>query len=159
MSDPRKKLSVVFVCTGNICRSPMAEIVFADALRREGLAHRVQVSSAGTGSWHVGEPADVRTVEALRRAGYGCEHVAAQLGPEHLSADLLVALDYGHFAALRRMVAEPDRVVLLRSFDRTAGRNLDVPDPYYGGKHGFDEVLDMVRAAMPGLLAWVRERL
>lgn len=158
VSDQRERLSVVFVCTGNICRSPMAEIVFADALRREGLAHRVRVSSAGTGSWHVGEPADSRTVEALRRAGHGCEHVAAQVGPQHLSADLLVALDYGHLTALRRLVAEPDRVVLLRSFDRAAGKNLDVPDPYFGGKHGFDDVLSMVRAAVPGLLAWVRER-
>lgn len=136
----------------------MAEVVFAEALRREGLAHRVQVSSAGTGAWHVGEPADPRAAETLRRAGYVCEHVAAQVGPQHLSADLLVALDYGHLAALRRLVAEPDRVVLLRSFDRAAGKNLDVPDPYFGGKHGFDQVLNMVRAAVPGLLAWVREQ-
>ncbi|MDQ4102543.1 MAG: low molecular weight phosphotyrosine protein phosphatase [Actinomycetota bacterium] len=137
----------------------MAEKVFVDALRREGLADRVRVSSAGTGGWHVGNPADPRAVEALRRAGYHCEHVAAQVGAQHLSADLLVALDYGHFTALRRVVRDPERVVLLRSFDRTAGRNLDVPDPYYGGEHGFDDVLNMVRAAVPGLLAWVRERL
>ena len=136
----------------------MAAVVFADALRREGLAHRVQVSSAGTGAWHIGEPADPRAAEALRRAGYACEHVATQIGPQHLTADLLVALDYGHVAALRRLVAEPDRVVLLRSFDRAAGRELDIPDPYFGGKYGFDEVLSMVRAAIPGLLAWVRER-
>jgi protein-tyrosine phosphatase len=152
-----KSLSVVFVCTGNICRSPMAEIVFADALRREGLADRVCVSSAGTGGWHVGSPADPRTAQALRRAGYPCKHVAAQLGAQHLSADLLIALDTGHLATLRRLVAEPQRVVLLRSFDRAAGQALDVPDPYYGGKHGFDDVLSMVRAAVPGLLAWVRE--
>lgn len=137
----------------------MAEVVFAEALHREGLAHLVQVSSAGTGNWHVGEPADPRAAEALRRAGYACDHVAAQLGPRHLSADLLVALDHGHLGALRRQIAEPDRVVLLRSFDRAAGRKLDVPDPYYGAKHGFDEVLSMVRAAVPGLLTWVRERL
>ncbi len=145
-----------FVCTGNICRSPMAEIVFADALRREGLANRVRVSSAGTGGWHVGSPADPRTAEALRRAGYTCEHVAAQLSAQHLSADLLVALDRGHLAALRRLVRDPQRVVLLRTFDRAAGLALDVPDPYYGGAHGFDDVLSMVRAAVPGLLVWVR---
>ncbi len=137
----------------------MAAMVFADALRREGMAHRVRVSSAGTGDWHVGNPADPRTVEALRRAGYRCEHVAAQLGAQHLSADLLVALDYGHLAALRRVVHDPERVALLRSFDRAAGRDLDVPDPYFGGKYGFDDVLSMVHAAVPGLLAWVRERL
>jgi protein-tyrosine phosphatase len=137
----------------------MAEIVFADALRREGLAHRVQVTSAGTGAWHVGKPADPRTTEALRRAGYGCDHVAAQLSAEQLAADLLVALDYGHLAALRRLVSDPERVVLLRSFDRAAGRDLDVPDPYYGGRYGFDDVLSLVRAAVPGLLTWVRDRL
>ena len=135
----------------------MAEIVFADAVRRDGLADRVRVSSAGTGGWHVGNPADPRTAETLRRAGYTREHVAAQLGAQHLSADLLVALDSGHLAALRRLVAESQQVVLLRSFDKAAGQALDVPDPYYG-EHGFDDVLSMVRAAMPGLLAWVRER-
>ncbi|MGH3997415.1 MAG: low molecular weight protein-tyrosine-phosphatase [Pseudonocardiaceae bacterium] len=137
----------------------MADIVFAEALRREGLADRVQVSSAGTGDWHVGEPADPRSAEALRRAGFDCKHVAAQVGAQHLSADLLVALDSGHLAALRQLTAQPDRVVLLRSFDPAADGNLDVPDPYFGGKHGFDVVLGRVRAAVPGLLAWIRDRL
>ncbi|MGH3905462.1 MAG: low molecular weight protein-tyrosine-phosphatase [Pseudonocardiaceae bacterium] len=152
------RVHITFICTGNICRSPMAEVVFGDALRREGLDDRVRVSSAGTGSWHVGGPADPRTVDALRRAGYACAHVAAQVGPQHLSADLVVALDSGHLAALRRSVRDPDRLVLLRSFDPAADGDLDVPDPYFG-EHGFDDVLDMVRAAVPGLLAWVRERL
>jgi protein-tyrosine phosphatase len=134
----------------------MAEIVFAEELLREGLADRVRVSSAGTGGWHVGSPADPRTAEALRRAGYTCEHVAAQLSAQHLSADLLVALDSGHLTALRRLVRDPQRFALLRSFDPAAGRDLDVPDPYYGGEHGFDDVLSMVRAAVPGLVAWVR---
>lgn len=137
----------------------MAEVVFAEALRQEGLDHRVRVSSAGTGSWHVGDPADPRTADTLRRAGYECAHVAAQLGAAHLSADLLVALDSGHLAALRRLVRDPDRVVLLRSFDPAADGDLDVPDPYFGGKRGFDDALAMVRAAMPGLLGWVRDRL
>lgn len=137
----------------------MAEVVVADALRAAGLADRVRVSSAGTGDWHVGSPADPRTEDTLRRAGYEVAHVAAQVGPEHLSADLLVALDSGHLAALRRVVRDRNRVVLLRAFDANADGDLDVPDPYFGGPHGFDDVLDMVRAAVPGLLAWVRERL
>ncbi|MGH3778550.1 MAG: low molecular weight protein-tyrosine-phosphatase [Pseudonocardiaceae bacterium] len=137
----------------------MAEVVFADALRREGLADRVRVSSAGIGAWHVGHPADPRTAETLHRAGYDCTHVAAQVGTQHLSADLLVALDSEHLTTLRRLVAQPQRVVLLRSFDPAADGNLDVPDPYFGGNHRFDEVLGMVRAAVPGLLAWVRSRL
>ncbi|MGH4009307.1 MAG: low molecular weight protein-tyrosine-phosphatase, partial [Pseudonocardiaceae bacterium] len=126
-------LHITFVCTGNICRSPMAEIIFADALRREGLADRVRVSSAGTGAWHIGHPADPRTAETLHRAGYDCAHVAAQVGAQHLSADLLVALASEHVATLRRLVADPQRVVLLRSFDPAADGNLDVPDPYFGG--------------------------
>lgn len=152
------RLHVTFVCTGNICRSPMAEIVFADRLRAEGLDDRVRVSSAGTGSWHVGDPADPRTAKSLRNAGYRCDHVAAQVGPEHLDADLLVALDSGHVTALRHAVDDPERVLLLRSFDPSADGDLDVPDPYFR-EGGFDDVLGMVQAAMPGLLEWVRERL
>lgn len=151
-------MHICFVCTGNICRSPMAEVIFAERLRAEGLDDRVRVSSAGTGPWHAGEPADPRTVTALRKAGYRCGHVAAQLAREHLDADLLVALDSGHAAALRRVVDDPARVRLLRSFDPTADGDLDVPDPYFRDR-GFDDVLDMVHSAMPGLLDWVRERL
>jgi len=138
----------------------MAEKVFAEHLRRAGLDGNVRISSVGTGGWHVGEPADPRAVDVLTRRGYRTEHSAVQLAAEHADADLLVALDSGHARALRRMVGDPDRVRLLRSFDPDAGgRDLDVPDPYYGGRRGFDEVLDMIEAAMPGLLAWVRERL
>jgi protein-tyrosine phosphatase len=151
-------LSVVFVCTGNICRSPMAEKVFAERLRQAGLDHRVRVSSAGTGGWHTGDPADPRTEEVLRRHGYSTGHRARQVAVEHADADLLVALDRGHARALRRVVDHPDRIRLLRSFDPEAD-GPDVPDPYYGGNRGFDEVLTMIEAAMPGLLDWVRERL
>ncbi|MGH4020386.1 MAG: low molecular weight protein-tyrosine-phosphatase [Pseudonocardiaceae bacterium] len=151
-------MHVCFVCSGNICRSPMAGIVLAARLRAEGLDGRVRVSTAGTGAWHVGQPADPRTAETLREAGYECRHVAAALGREHLDADLLVALDSGHAAALRRLVNDPQRVRLLRSFDPAADGDLDVPDPYYGGDRGFDDVLGMIHAAVPGLLDWVRER-
>jgi protein-tyrosine phosphatase len=138
----------------------MAANVFREHLRREGLDDRVRVTSSGTGGWHVGNAADPRTAETLRRAGYDATHVAAQIGPEHLEADLLVALDSGHLAALRRAVPDPARLALLRSFDPAARGDLDVPDPYFdGGERGFDDVLDMVHAAIPGLLAWVRERL
>jgi protein-tyrosine phosphatase len=137
----------------------MAEKVFVEHLRRAGLADEVDVCSVGTGGWHVGEPADPRAVEVLRRHGYGTGHAAAQLAEEHADADLLVALDTGHARALRHLVRDPERVRLLRSFDPDADGDLDVPDPYYGGRRGFDEVLAMIEAAMPGLLDWVRERL
>jgi low molecular weight protein-tyrosine phosphatase len=148
---------VVFVCSGNICRSPIAEKVFAAELERAGLAEGVQVSSAGTGGWHVGDPADDRAVAVLRAAGYPTEHQARQLDAEALGADLIVALDDSHLRALRRNVPEPDRVRLLRSFDPAAPERAEVPDPYYGGDDGFTEVLTMIQAAMPGMLDWVRE--
>ena len=148
---------VVFVCSGNICRSPIAEKVFATELQRAGLAEGVRVSSAGTGGWHVGEPADDRAAAVLRAAGYPAAHRARQVDAEMLGADLLVALDDTHLRALRRTVPEPERVRLLRSFDPAAPERAEVPDPYYGGDDGFTEVLTMIQAAMPGMLDWVRE--
>ncbi len=148
---------VVFVCSGNICRSPIAEKVFAAELERAGLADGVRVSSAGTGGWHVGDPADERAAAVLRAAGYPTEHRARQVTAEMLGADLIVALDDTHRRALRRTVPEPDRVRLLRSFDPAAPAQAEVPDPFYGDDAGFDEVLAMVRAAVPGMLDWVRD--
>ncbi|WP_198047262.1 low molecular weight protein-tyrosine-phosphatase [Kutzneria sp. 744] len=150
---------VSFICTGNICRSPMAELVFREHLRREGLADVVEVNSAGTGPWHVGEPADERARRTLARHGYPTDHVAAQVDNRHLGADLLVALDSGHARTVRRVADDPERVRLLRSFDPDAGEDLDVPDPYYGEQDGFEEVLAMVEAATPGLMTWVRDNL
>lgn len=158
MTSPAE-FRVVFVCSGNICRSPMAAAVFAGHVRRAGLAGRVRVSSAGVGPWHVGEPADARAARMLADHGYPTEHVAAQVSEDDLGADLLLALDSGHEKALRRMVDEPGRVRLFRSFDPAAAGDLDVPDPYYGGPDGFAEVFAMIEAAVPGLLDHVRQRL
>jgi protein-tyrosine phosphatase len=150
-------LHVVFVCTGNICRSPIAEKVFVHELEQAGLAKAVQVSSAGTGNWHVGSPADERAAAVLRAAGYDVAHIARQVDAEQLGADLIVALDRSHQRALRSLVPEPDRVRLLRSFDPDAPSGAEVPDPYYGDDDGFTTVLEMIRAAMPGMIEWVRE--
>ncbi|MBB4968271.1 protein-tyrosine phosphatase [Saccharothrix violaceirubra] len=136
----------------------MAAIIFREHLRRAGLADLVRVDSAGTDGWHVGDPADHRAARSLADRGYPTGHTAARVDRAHLDADLLVALDSGHARALRRMVDDPDRVRLLRSFDPDAD-GVDVPDPYYGDHQGFEDVVDMVEAAVPGLLAWVRERL
>ncbi|RRO19208.1 low molecular weight phosphotyrosine protein phosphatase [Saccharopolyspora rhizosphaerae] len=151
-------MHVSFICTGNICRSPMAALIFSEELRRAGLDSQVRVSSAGTGPWHVGEPADPRTEKVLAANDYPTDHVAAQVDERHLSADLLVAMDESHLRAVRRLADDPDKVRLLRSFDPDAD-GTEVPDPYYGGPNGFEEVLAMVEAAMPGLLAHVREQL
>jgi protein-tyrosine phosphatase len=160
--ESKARLHVCFVCSGNICRSPIAALVFGAVLEQEGLAGEVRVTSAGIGPWHAGEPADRRARRVLSAHGYPTEHVAAQVDEDHLSADLLVALDAGHEAALRDLVAHQGdgdgRVRLLRSFDPAAGDDLEVPDPYYGDYAGFGEVLGMVEAAMPGLVEWVRAR-
>lgn len=152
MVASEKRLFVAFVCTGNICRSPMAARVFEAELAKAGLAEAVVVSSAGTAGWHVGEPMDERSAKALRTNGYDDRHVARQVDSHLLSADLLIAMDGGHLRALRDWVPEPDRVRLLRSFDPAAHSAADVPDPYYGGPDGFEDVLAMIEQSMPGLL-------
>lgn len=149
---------VTFVCTGNICRSPMAEKIVGEHLRRAGLAGAVRVTSAGVGDWHVGDPADPRAQAELRTHGYPVGHAAAQLGGQHLGADLIVALDSGHYRAIVEAGADPARVRMLRSFDPASDDSaaLDVADPYYGIRSGFTEVREQIEAAVPGLLAWVR---
>ncbi|MFG3717403.1 low molecular weight protein-tyrosine-phosphatase [Streptomyces massasporeus] len=153
---------VCFVCTGNICRSPMAEIVFRARVAEAGLDELVEVDSAGTGGWHEGDGADPRTVAVLEDNGYDGDHTARQFRSSWFSRlDLVIALDSGHLGALRRLAPteeDAEKVRLLRSYDPAAGDDdLDVPDPYYGGMDGFEECLEMVEAASVGLLAAVRE--
>ena len=97
-------LHITFVCTGNICRSPMAEKMFADQLRRRGLGDAVRVTSAGTGNWHVGECADRRATDVLRAHGYPTDHSAGQVDTDHLAADLVIALDYPRLTSLGRLL-------------------------------------------------------
>jgi protein-tyrosine phosphatase len=156
IGDTARVLNVLFVCTGNICRSPVAEQVFRHELEAAGLADRVRVYSAGTGSWHVGEPMDERAAALLDAEGYPFAHSARRVDAELLAADLLVALDNEHRRALEKLVPEPERIRLLRSFDPAAPAGAEVPDPYYADDAAFGTVLTMVRAAMPGLLDWVR---
>ena len=169
---------VCFVCTGNICRSPMAESVFRARVAEAGLDDRVEADSAGTGGWHEGDGADPRTVRVLAEHGYDGEHTARQFQASWFARlDLVIALDSGHLKSLRRLApTEEDarKVRLLRSYARPspghrpstsashtpsecAGDDLDVPDPYYGGLDGFEECLEMVEEACEGLLAAVRD--
>ncbi|ANY08628.1 low molecular weight protein-tyrosine-phosphatase [Pseudonocardia sp. HH130630-07] len=148
-------MNVVFVCTGNICRSPIAEKMLAAEVESRGLADRVRVTSAGTGHWHVGQPMDDRAAGILAEHGYPTAHSARQVDSEILAADLLVALDAGHLRSLQRSVPDPKRVRLLRSFDPASPDGAEVPDPYYSGPDGFAEVHRMLAAALPGLVEHV----
>ena len=149
-------MHICFVCSGNICRSPSAALVLRARLEEAGLADSVRVTSAGIGGWHAGEPIDARAAAALRARGYPTAHRAAQVGPEHLDADLLIAMDSTHAEDLEALTGDPERIRLLRSYDPASPLgDLDVPDPYYGGPEGFEEMLDLIEAAMPGLLAAV----
>ncbi|MEE3852368.1 low molecular weight protein-tyrosine-phosphatase [Gordonia sp. LSe1-13] len=153
MSD---QLHVCFVCTGNICRSPMAQNIFRAALDDSGLSGQVHVDSCGTSGFHTGEPADNRARTELLAHGYPDNHVAAQLSPEHFDADLLVAMDAGHVRELERKRLG-DKVRLLRSFDPTADpADLDLNDPYYGTGEDFEITRRQIEASVPGLLDWVR---
>jgi protein-tyrosine phosphatase len=155
---------VCFVCTGNICRSPMAASVFRSRVDEAGLTDRVRVDSAGTGAWHEGDAADHRTVAVLTANGYEEEHIARQFQAGWFAdLDLIIALDEGHVRALRHLApseGDAGKVRLLRSYDPDAADgDLDVPDPYYGGMDSFELCLDLIEAASDGLLEAVRTAL
>jgi protein-tyrosine phosphatase len=154
------RLHVTFICTGNICRSPMAEKMFADQIRERGLDGHVRVTSAGTGDWHVGCEADERANRVLRAHGYQTTHRASQLDDEHLSADLVVALGRNHARLLSQMGVPHSKIRMLRSFDPRSGAHaLDVDDPYYGDHEDFEQTFRVIEAALPGLHDWVDEQL
>ncbi|WP_440070864.1 low molecular weight protein-tyrosine-phosphatase [Streptosporangium sp. OZ121] len=144
---------ICVVCMGNICRSPMAEVVLRKTLDDHGLGDLVTVDSAGTGGWHQGGPMDARAAETLSEHGYdGSEHRARQfLSHWYDRVDLVLAMDTHNLGALRRLAPDGADVRLFRSFDPAAPEGAEVPDPYYGEREGFAEVLEMVEAASKGL--------
>lgn len=154
------RVGVVFVCLGNICRSPTAEAVFVDLLEREGLSSHFDVDSAGTGSWHVGEQADRRARAEARARGLEIGSIARQFTVEDFDQfEHVVVMDRSNFddvVALARRDEDRAKVRLLRSFDPDAPAGAGVPDPYYEG--GFDKVFDVCAAGARGLLRELRER-
>jgi protein-tyrosine phosphatase len=155
-------MKLLFVCMGNICRSPTAEGVMRSVVEEAGLADEIEIDSAGCGPWHVGHPPDRRATAAAARRGITLAGEARQITPDDFERyDLILAADRENVADLR--VVAPDaaalaKVHLLREYDpESAGApDLDVPDPYYGGEDGFETVLDMVEAACRGLLEEIR---
>jgi protein-tyrosine phosphatase len=155
-------MRLLFVCLGNICRSPTAEGTMRALADQAGLGGQVQLDSAGTGDWHVGEPPDGRATAAARARGIELNGAAREVTRKDFDDfDLVLAMDRSNMRALRRLAPSDQarqKVRLLREFDpASAGAaDLDVPDPYYGAAGGFDEVLDLVQAACAGLLEHVR---
>jgi protein-tyrosine phosphatase len=158
-------MRLLFVCLGNICRSPTAEGVMRHLLVAEGLADAVEVESAGTGDWHVGHSPDERSAGAAAGRGIELSGQARQVAPADFEAfDLILAMDRSNHDDLLALAPDEDareRVRLLREYDpeAVAADELEVPDPYYGGADGFDRVLDVVTRACEGLLeAEIRPR-
>ncbi len=147
----------LFVCLGNICRSPLAEAIFIHRAREQDLLESMRIDSAGIGHWHVGGRADPRTIEVGRLHGIEVPSIARQVqAADFESFDLLLAMDRENRRDLLALGCEPSRIRLMRSFDPTLAetheRKLDVPDPYLGGPEGFEEIYHMLQRACEGLL-------
>lgn len=154
-------VNVLFVCLGNICRSPAAEGVFRALVEREGLADRIACDSAGTGSWHIGKAPDARMRAAAKRRGYDLDSLRGRqvTAGDFERFDYVLAMDGENLANLT-VICPPGRegrLGRLLDFAPGVGRR-DVPDPYYGGADGFERVLDLVEAGAAGLLADIRTR-
>lgn len=151
-----------FVCLGNICRSPTAEAIMRQLLEREHLVAEIEIDSAGTGAWHVGEPPDRRATASAKRRGIELAGRARRVESKDFERfDYLVAMDRPNQRDLLRMApneAAKAKVVLFRNYDSASPRDADVPDPYYGEGDGFETVLDICEAASRGLLEEIRKK-
>ena len=159
--NSREKVSVLFVCLGNICRSPTAEGLFHRLLAQEGLEEVIRVDSAGTGSWHVGKPPDSRSQAAARQRGHDISGLRArQVSPDDFARfDYIIAMDEQNLAELEAMKPADfqGHLGLLLDFG-TDGDQREVPDPYFGGEEGFHRVFELVEGALEGLLEDIREK-
>jgi protein-tyrosine phosphatase len=158
-----RSLAVCFVCLGNICRSPTAEGVMKRLVSDAGLQARIRVESAGSGSWHLDEPADPRARAAARARGVALDGRARQFFADDFARfDYVLSMDERVLKTLHALARTPDeraRVHNFRSFDPDSPSDAPVPDPYYGGADGFEHVFDLCEAACRGLLAQLRQDL
>src|SRR5699024_5617530 len=159
-SQVSQPLHICFVCTGNICRSPMAEVIAHEAIEAAGLTHLTRTSSCGVGGWHGGQKADERTIAELRQSDYdGDKQRAAKLGAEHRSAESFIERDDGHVGGLLAEGISPERIRMRRSFDPHSPEGSNVEDPYYGSQADFARTRGEIEASVPGLIEWVKDLL
>ena len=160
MTTENDKLRILFVCLGNICRSPLAEGVFRHHVERAGLADRFDIDSAGTSSYHEGDPPDPRTTAVARTRGIVLTGRSRQIKRTDLDDfDYVIVMDAQNHAAVQRLAKATSHALvhLLREFDAQAKHDRDVPDPYYGGVNGFEDVHDMVDRSAEGLLQYLKQ--
>ncbi len=160
-NSARTKVKVLFVCMGNICRSPTAHGVFRHLVVEAGLATRIEIDSAGTHAYHTGEPPDERARETARARGIDIGDLRARrAGPEDfVYFDYILAMDQDNYHSLSRICPQGmERKIGLFMDYAPEFRVREVPDPYYGGQRGFDQVFDMVEAAARGLLGDISRR-
>lgn len=155
------KKKVLFVCLGNICRSPSAESVFRSLVEKRGLSGTFEIDSAGTSGWHVGEPADERMQKHARKRGYFLNSLSRPVKAESdfEQFDYIVAMDHENLNALRQIAPQPyhlKKLYLMTDFSRHLYSD-GVPDPYYGGDKGFELVLDLLEDAGEGLLNYIQQ--
>lgn len=157
-ASTNNQTGVLFVCLGNICRSPLAEGIFTHLAHERGSLDRFKIDSCGTGSWHVGERSDPRSIEVARRNGVKLESIGRQINArsDFQTFDLLIPMDGDNRQTLLDLGAPEERVRMMRSFDPglagKRGKSLDVPDPYYGAGDGFQLVFEMLMRACTGLI-------
>ena len=151
MTQP-DRISVLFLCLGNICRSPLAEAMFLHKINERGIADRFHVDSAGTGSWHVGEPPDPRMREVAERFGVKMVSRARQIRPSDLEEfDYILCADEQNQRDVVRMGARAEQARLILEFDQS-NKVKEIPDPYYGGDEGFDRVFRLVETGCEAII-------
>lgn len=160
MTETSNKVSVLFVCMGNICRSPTAEGVFRHLVAEAGLEERFEIDSAGTHAYHVGEPPDKRALQAAARRGFSLESIRARrVAPEDFERfHHIIAMDQDNLVMLQEQAEAGQREKIRLLLEFASGPETEVPDPYYGGATGFERVLDLVEDASRGLLDMLRTR-
>ena len=156
-----RKVSILFVCMGNICRSPTAQAVFESLVKQRGYADRIDIDSAGTHAYHIGEQPDSRSQAAAMVRGIDMSSQRARRveTSDFERFDYILAMDKSNFSDLKRMASPSHRKRLFLFMDFAKEQGIkEVPDPYYGGSHGFERVLDLVESASEGLFAHIKEK-